>query len=137
MQRDWHSNIYGKKRKKRSETVRREEWRTLRKFIFIRDKYTCFRCGKISKGGQGISPHHLIPREEGGPDDQSNLIILCHPCHDFIELSDYRTLDDIILSREDVVVEVANKKVDVSELLDHPDWHAWVYGGARNPSLDK
>ena len=38
--------------------------------------YICQVCGK-----EGIDAHHLIPVEQGGTDEQSNLICLCRSCH--------------------------------------------------------
>lgn len=38
--------------------------------------YTCQICG-----GEGLDAHHLIPVEQGGSDEQSNLICVCRSCH--------------------------------------------------------
>lgn len=38
--------------------------------------YTCMNC--LEPGGE---IHHIVPLSKGGPDDESNLIILCHECH--------------------------------------------------------
>jgi len=34
-------------------------------------------CGKTGK----IDGHHVIPRSQGGSDDESNIVYICHPCH--------------------------------------------------------
>lgn len=38
--------------------------------------YTCQLCH-----GEGLDAHHIIPVEEGGSDEQENLICLCRSCH--------------------------------------------------------
>jgi HNH endonuclease/Helix-turn-helix domain of resolvase len=37
----------------------------------------CVACGSLD----ALHHHHLVPRVEGGPDDDSNLITLCQGCH--------------------------------------------------------
>ena len=32
-----------------------------------------------------MSPHHIIPRSEGGTDDPKNIVHLCKVCHDIVE----------------------------------------------------
>lgn len=46
--------------------------------IFERANSQCEYCGK-----QFDSPdvHHIVPRKEGGPNERSNLIVLCPNCH--------------------------------------------------------
>lgn len=44
---------------------------------FIRDKYRCRHCNSSF----GLHPHHIIYRSQGGLDELSNLITLCHSCH--------------------------------------------------------
>ena len=34
-------------------------------------------CGKTGK----IDAHHVIPRSQGGSDDESNIVYICHSCH--------------------------------------------------------
>ena len=132
---NWHHKVYGKTRKGISKTVTREVWRALRKSVLIRDRYTCYRCGKKSRSAHGLSAHHIIPRLDGGLDDLDNLVILCHPCHDFVEIEGFRSLGEIADSRD---VEVPKKKVIVftrEEAFERPSWHRYVYGGERNPNV--
>lgn len=42
----------------------------------------CPRCQKRHV----TSLHHIVPREHGGGDNVENLILLCHKCHDEVEL---------------------------------------------------
>ena len=42
----------------------------------------CPRCLK----NESISPHHIIPRVNGGGDNKENIIWLCRKCHDEIEI---------------------------------------------------
>lgn len=45
-----------------------------------RDGYKCQCCG-----GAGESLHHILPRAEGGKNEDDNLILLCEDCHNEIE----------------------------------------------------
>jgi 5-methylcytosine-specific restriction endonuclease McrA len=51
-------------------------WRQLSLAVIERDG-ACVRCG----GDHRLSAHHVIPREEGGPDVPANLEALCVACH--------------------------------------------------------
>lgn len=42
-----------------------------------RDGYRCQRCG----GTAGLEAHHITARQDGGGDVLSNMITLCHQCH--------------------------------------------------------
>ena len=39
----------------------------------------CCACGTDDRSV--LEHHHLVPRSEGGTDDETNLITLCSPCH--------------------------------------------------------
>lgn len=59
--------------------------------ILYRDNFTCQDCGqflalKNDYGvylpiDDGLEVHHIKPVSEGGGDEQTNLISLCHECH--------------------------------------------------------
>ena len=60
--------------------------------ILYRDKFTCQDCGEIHtlKNEYGVPMpvddgkveiHHIVPVSEGGGDEPSNLVTLCHDCH--------------------------------------------------------
>ncbi len=51
-------------------------WRQLSLAVVERDG-ACVRCG----GDFRLSAHHVIAREEGGPDTPENLETLCVRCH--------------------------------------------------------
>ena len=109
--------------------MNRAEWRELRKKVLTRDSNTCQRCEKYSKSSKGLSVHHIIPRDEGGADLPNNLITLCHKCHDFVELKEYRNRAEIIGS-----MELDEPEVPEIQEPESTDWHVWVYGGGRNPN---
>ena len=48
--------------------------------ILNRDKYTCQYCKGRHKDSR-LEVHHIVYRSQGGSDDESNLITLCHTCH--------------------------------------------------------
>lgn len=132
---NWEGQVYRRsKAMKRSE---QEEWRKLRREILYRDHYRCYRCEKHISNGRGLTPHHLLPRDEGGQDDPDNLIVLCCLCHDYAEIYHLRTLEQIRLSYEDAEIKEAKEKelIERQESFPRPDWHAWVYGGMRRSDI--
>ena len=124
----WESGVYGKK----SFPKLSDEWKELRKFIIKKYHFTCLRCDKRFRAYDDLTVHHLLPREDGGGDNVENLVALCSPCHDFVECENLRTKAEIIGSydtpTEDVIV-LPEGSADKSR----PEWHAWVYGGCKNP----
>ena len=48
--------------------------------VLNRDNYTCHYCKGKHKDSK-LEVHHIIFRSNGGSDDESNLITLCHTCH--------------------------------------------------------
>lgn len=48
--------------------------------ILNRDNYTC-QCCKGRRRDSKLEVHHIIFRSQGGSDEESNLITLCHTCH--------------------------------------------------------
>lgn len=111
-----------------------DEWLKLKKACLERDDYSCQRCEKRNRQGQGMTAHHLVPRSEEGIDDLTNLVILCHPCHDYVEINNLRTLVDIIGSYETPVPKEiqTEEKTDEGYHFIRPAWHRWVYGGQRH-----
>jgi 5-methylcytosine-specific restriction protein A len=53
-----------------------QAWKRLREFVRKRDGGICARCGRA----ESWRVDHIIPRADGGPDDQSNLQLLCDDC---------------------------------------------------------
>lgn len=57
----------------------------IRERVLVRDG---FRCSGRFLGGECsavLDIHHILPREEGGSDDDSNLLTLCHRHHPMLE----------------------------------------------------
>ena len=54
---------------------------TLREAVFLRDGYTCQRCGRTIKDGAILHVHHVVYRSQGGTNRISNLITICDKCH--------------------------------------------------------
>lgn len=48
--------------------------------VLNRDNYTC-RCCKGKHKDSKLEVHHIIFKSQGGSDEESNLITLCHTCH--------------------------------------------------------
>ena len=50
--------------------------------IYLRDGLHCAYCSKTIEGDNiTLTLDHLIPRDVGGSNDQSNLITACHGCN--------------------------------------------------------
>lgn len=115
-------------------------WTVLRKMVFERDGYKCIRCDadgdKMKLQVYPLSVHHLLPRADGGGDAMNNLVTLCIPCHDYVELNELRTVQSIVGSYTDKTIFLEEKIIDRVETFIRPEWHAWVYGSSRNPLLD-
>ena len=56
------------------------DWAARRQRILIRDAYTCRRCDEVV-AGKAAHVDHVVPLEDGGTDDDSNLQTLCAACH--------------------------------------------------------
>ncbi len=57
------------------------DWRSRRKLVLHRDRYSCQDCG-TSGLGVSLEVHHIIPIGDGGSHDLDNLVALCGECHD-------------------------------------------------------
>lgn len=62
-----------------------------------------------------------------------NLITLCNPCHDYVELMEFRSLAEILNSADDSPIETKEKGYTKLKKKDRSDWHLWVYGGVTRP----
>ncbi len=65
------------------DDFRRSPTPKLRMTILKRDNYRCRVCGRSSDDNVDIvlHVHHFIPAERGGLTNESNLVTLCHTCH--------------------------------------------------------
>jgi 5-methylcytosine-specific restriction endonuclease McrA len=63
-------------RRQRTNPYTTPTWRQLSLAVIERDG-ACVQCGATSM----LNAHHVIRREEGGPDTPANLIALCVVCH--------------------------------------------------------
>lgn len=68
-------------------TVRKEighyhsaDWRARRQRILLRDAFTCSVCGRVVSG-RHAHVDHVVPLEDGGSDDDTNLQVLCEEDH--------------------------------------------------------
>lgn len=56
-------------------------WQQLRKRILLRDSGLCQLCLALDKITAARDVDHIVPKEEGGTDDDENLQSLCRSCH--------------------------------------------------------
>ncbi len=59
-----------------TESGSTSRWRKIRKRIINRDRGLCQMCGN-----EGDSVDHIVPRSQGGTDDDWNLQLLCRSCN--------------------------------------------------------
>lgn len=69
-----------------------DDWFELRERVLARDNRKCRFCGMSEEehkeeNSASLDIHHIIPREDGGEDQLSNLVALCRSCH--------RTMEDL------------------------------------------
>lgn len=57
------------------------EWDRVRKLILRRDKGLCQPCLKLGRPRPAKQVDHVVPKFEGGTDDESNLQAICIACH--------------------------------------------------------
>lgn len=129
MKDNWHKRVY---RRRIPNFISKDDWHKLRMSCLVRDNFTCQRCEKTSR--QGMQAHHIIPRDQDGPDILENLITLCNGCHDIVEIAGFKTKLEIMASFEEGIIEQPKSKPLLSEegySFKRPDWHKYVYGGAR------
>jgi hypothetical protein len=77
-----------------------------------------------------------MPRSEDGTDDLDNLMALCIDCHNWVEgqVPRLRTFREIADSADRPLEEVKIKPMG-DDPYHRPIWHAWVYGGEKNPNV--
>ncbi len=56
-------------------------WERIRKEVLDRDAGLCQPCWRAGRYTRGRAVDHIIPRNEGGTDDPSNLEVICARCH--------------------------------------------------------
>lgn len=58
------------------QSSRGPKWDALRKRVLDRDGWTCVYCGKALEG-KDATADHIIPKDMGGEDIESNLVASC------------------------------------------------------------
>jgi 5-methylcytosine-specific restriction endonuclease McrA len=75
----------GKNRGKKSSLSRYpEHWQQRREKCLDSDEFACQKCGAQGgpNGSAQLHVHHIKPKSKGGSDKLSNLITVCHSCHE-------------------------------------------------------
>ena len=124
---DWHKDVFRPK----DDTggfYATEEWKRLRRKCLRRDKYRCQRCSKHHAYGKYLSAHHITPRLLGGKDELRNLLSLCEPCHDYVEIHKLLSYAAIVGS-----IDAQGREQGTIEHEYADDWRKWIYGSATKP----
>jgi len=131
--REWHSKVYRAKDSV-ADFYDSSEWKTLKRAVFGRDHFLCQRC--LAGRRRELTCHHIVPVLEGGNDSQSNLITLCERCHTIVEADEFlRTAQLIKNSLFEAMPLPLGVESSPLNREEQPAWHAWVYGGDRNPNI--
>lgn len=67
-------------------------WFAIRKKVLLRDAYQCTSCKKVCHSKGDAQVDHIIPKDHGGSDDESNLQVLCRSCHSRKTMQEHRSL---------------------------------------------
>ena len=73
-----HWNYVDGRSKKYSPKRYGDDWDKIRYLIYLRDNFTCQKCGKRNIS---LDVHHIIPFLESFDNSLKNLISLCRSCH--------------------------------------------------------
>lgn len=61
-----------------TERIRGSRWMKIRERTLTAGAYTCVDCGRVHASNE---VDHDTPLEQGGSNDQSNLVVRCTDCH--------------------------------------------------------
>lgn len=61
-----------------TERIRGSRWMKIRERTLTAGAYTCVDCGRVHASNE---VDHDTPLEQGGSNDQSNLVVRCGNCH--------------------------------------------------------
>ena len=71
-----------RRRGSRHERGYGSDWERTRKRILMRDKGLCQPCLRVGRPRPARQVDHIVPKFEGGTDDDDNLQSICKECHD-------------------------------------------------------
>ena len=66
---------------------------SLKQVLYEEAGYQCAYCGH--REGLDLTIHHIVPKEERGPTEYGNLIVLCHNCHHRVHNTSSISLKDL------------------------------------------
>lgn len=110
-----------------------KKWETIKLKILTRDHNRCIICFSTAFE-EYLTAHHIISRERGGDDQDSNLVTLCNYCHDGVEIEDFDNYDNFwkyVREQRNDLMFIGNEP---TEYAGWDDFHLWVYGGYKNPN---
>jgi len=108
-------------------TLKENIWKEARRTIFKRDGYRCRVFGCPARGAKQLTCHHILPRAEGGQHNPENLITLCLPHHNEIEIAGIRSLWQI-LNWSPGITTVSRDTLDATRGDEDPqaNWETFI-----------
>lgn len=88
-----HHNYKKAQKKIEKGTFRHGVGAELRDCIKLRDDFTCRLCVNKLETNE-LQVHHIVPVSDGGNDELSNLVLLCHNCHTSLHKDDWKNYTD-------------------------------------------
>lgn len=76
----WQPNRPKRRVTKERAHYKSAEWKAKRIRVLLRDAFTCKDCGRVVSDQQAHADHE-IPLEDGGSDDETNIVCRCSSCH--------------------------------------------------------
>lgn len=73
----------------------------IRKRVYRRDCYSCVLCDDE----RHLTVHHIVPRGQGGPETEMNLVTLCPKCHLLAHGTDFDGIGKTQEEIEQAIVE--------------------------------
>ena len=108
-------------------------WDATRRRVLKRDDHACRFCGVTDdqhrdEHDRGLHAHHIIPKNDGGSDDESNLLTVCCRCHRTLEETHAKAIGEI---EEKQNAETIRAKAAATYAVRH----AWATAGTLDDDL--
>lgn len=82
-----------------------KDWEVRRNEVLEEADYECKFCEMtneehLAEYSRELHAHHIVPREDGGSDDKTNLVALCQSCHRKFESIHAKRMEEVIRTQD-------------------------------------